>query len=239
MFDYDAEMRFYQPRFRAAWGIRRLDRVLDVGCGGGQTTRDAARDAAPGVVLGVDVSERMLAHARRRTAEENVSYLLADASAYEFQRYDVGISRFGVMFFGDPAAAFANLRRACARIVLMVWQPRAENEWARAIPAALGGTFRDDSPFTLGDRERTRTILAGAGFSEPTFTAVREPIYYGPDVQAAYGNVLQLHEPQNLLAALSPADADRGRAALRETLAAHHTGAGVLFDSAAWIIEAE
>ena len=72
----------------------------------------------------------------------------------------------------------------------------------------------------------------------PAFTAVREPIYYGPDVQAAYDNVLQLQEPQNLLAELSPAAADRARAALRETLGAHDTGDGVLFDSAAWIVEA-
>ncbi|NUR93752.1 MAG: class I SAM-dependent methyltransferase [Kribbellaceae bacterium] len=235
MFDYEAEMRFYQPRFRAACGVRAGDRVLDVGCGGGQTTRDAGQDAAPGFVLGVDVSERRLAQAPRL---ENVHYLVADAATYEFERFDVGISRFGVMFFADPVAAFANLRRACGRIVLMVWQPRMENEWARVIPAALGGAFRDDSPFSLGDRERARDILTAAGFAEPTFTAVREPVYYGPDVRTAYDNVLQLHEPRKLLAELEPAAAERGREALREILAAHDTGDGILFDSAVWIIEA-
>src|SRR5690242_6735501 len=131
-------MRFYQPRFRAACGVRAGDRVLDIGCGSGQTTRDAALDAAPGVVLGVDISENRLAQAPRLA---NVSYLLADAATYEFERFDVGISRFGVMFFADRVAAFSNLRRACGRIVLMVWQPRVENEWARVIPAALGGAF--------------------------------------------------------------------------------------------------
>ncbi|HWD81336.1 MAG TPA: class I SAM-dependent methyltransferase [Kribbella sp.] len=239
MFDYDAEMRFYQPRFRAACGVRPGDRVLDIGCGSGQTTRDAGRAAAPGAVLGVDVSESRLALARRSTALENVSYLLVDASTYEFDGFDVGISRFGVMFFDDPAAAFANLRRACRRIVLMVWQPRAENEWARVIPAAIGGAFRDESPFSLGDRDRTRDLLTTAGFAEPAFTAVREPIVYGPDVQSAYDNVLQLHEPRNLLAEADPAAAARGRDALRETLAAHDTGDGILFDSAVWIIRAE
>ncbi|HZX06101.1 class I SAM-dependent methyltransferase [Kribbella sp.] len=241
MFDYDAEMQFYRERFRAACAVRAGERVLDVGCGGGQTTRDAGRDAAPGRVLGVDVSERMLEQARRRTSEDgNIDYLLADASAHDFSTtYDVGISRFGVMFFADPAAAFANLRRACRRIVLMVWQSRAENQWAQVIPAALGGAFRDDSPFSLGDREYTRKLLTSAGFSEPTFTAVREPIYYGPDVQTAYENVLQLHEPKALLAELDPAAANRGRASLRDVLAAHDTGNGILFDSAVWIVEAE
>ena len=240
MFDYDAEMQFYRDHFRRACAVRPGDRVLDVGCGGGQTTRDAGTDAAPGTVLGVDTSERMLEHARRRTTEENVSYLLADAATYDFgTAYDVCISRFGVMFFADPLGAFGNLRRAGRRLVMMVWQPRAENEWARAVPEALGGAFRDDSPFSLGDADLTRGILTTAGFAEPSFTAVREPIYYGADVQAAYENVLQLREPQTLLAELDPVAADRARDALRDTLAAHDTGDGVLFDSAVWIVTAE
>jgi ubiquinone/menaquinone biosynthesis C-methylase UbiE len=80
VFDYDAEMRFLQGRFRAACGVRAGDRVLDVGCGGGQTTREAAADAAGGRVVGVDVSEAMLEHARRDTSDARVSYMLADAA---------------------------------------------------------------------------------------------------------------------------------------------------------------
>src|SRR3954471_8854633 len=151
MFDYDAEMRFYRSRFRDACGVRDGDRVLDVGCGGGQTARDAAADAGRGSVLGVDVSERMLEHARRQPMP-NVDYLLADAATYEFEpeSFDVCISRFGVMFFDDLVGAFTNLRRALrpgGRLVALVWQPRAENEWARVIPEAIGGTFRDASAF--------------------------------------------------------------------------------------------
>jgi SAM-dependent methyltransferase len=239
VFDYDAEIRFYRAPFRTACSVRTGDRVLDIGCGGGQTTRDAAQDAAPGSVLGVDVSERMLEQARRRTPDANVDYLLADAATYPFERHDVCISRFGVMFFADPVGAFTNLRRAARRLVMMVWQPRAENEWARVIPEALGGAFRDDSPFTLGDPGATRDILTAAGFTDATFTEVREPIYYGRDVQTAYENVLQLQEPRTLLGDLDPAAADYARAALRETLAAHDTADGILFDSAVWIVSAE
>ncbi|MGW7681541.1 class I SAM-dependent methyltransferase [Kribbella sp. NPDC054772] len=242
MFDYDAELRFYRPRFRDACAIEADDRVLDVGCGGGQTTRDAAGDAVRGSVVGVDVSERMLEHALGQSSER-VSYLLADAAAYDFGGgFDVVISRFGVMFFDDLMGAFGNLRRALrpgGRLVLLVWQPRADNEWARVIPQALGGEFRDDSPFALGGRVLTRQILTTAGFAEPTFTAVHERIYYGPDADAAYENVLRLQEPQALLAGLDTAAADRARDALRATLVAHETDDGVLFDSAAWLVNTQ
>lgn len=248
MFDYDAELRFYREHFRSACAVRPGDRVLDVGCGGGQTTRDAGADAAPGAVLGVDTSERMLDRARRRTAETNVSYLLADAASHDFGTpYDVCISRFGVMFFTDPVGAFRNLRRSCRRLVMMVWQPRVQNEWAQVIPGALGAdsastpgeVLLDDSPFALGDRGATRDILTTAGFTEQEFTAVREPIYYGPDVQTAFENVLQLREPQALLAALDPRAAERARDRLRATLAEHAARDGIRFDSAVWIVTAQ
>jgi len=84
--------------------------VVDIGCGTGLTTREAAHLAAPGCVVGVDVSERMLERARELTAADNVRYVLADAQVHPFDPagFDVAISRFGTMFFNDPAAAFAN-----------------------------------------------------------------------------------------------------------------------------------
>lgn len=115
---YDAELALYNDRLRRATGIRAPDRVLDVGCGGGQSTRDAGRVEVSGSVLGVDTSEAMLERARRRTAEEgldNVSYELGDAQVHSFQaaHFDVIMSRFGTMFFADPIAAFANLALLC------------------------------------------------------------------------------------------------------------------------------
>lgn len=247
MFDYDAELQFVRQPFRAACGVRRGEHVLDVGCGGGQTTRDAAADAGTtGRVIGVDVSERLLDQARLQTTNGTIDYLLADASVHDFgMAFDVCISRFGVMFFADPVAAFSNLRRALrprGRLVSIIWQPRSANEWARMIPAAIGvrdhSELLDESPFSLGDPDVTRTILRSAGFETVEFVPVREPLYYGPDVDTAYRNVLQLREPQALLNGLSPAAGERARSALRAMLAAHDSRDGVLLGSAAWIVRA-
>jgi ubiquinone/menaquinone biosynthesis C-methylase UbiE len=131
---YDAELLRHNERFRAATGIRPADRVLDVGCGAGQTTGDAARAATSGSVLGVDVSEQVLERARQRTAAaglHNVTYELGDAQVHRFgqRQFDVIISRFGTMFFDHPVAAFANMARAAppgARLVMLVWaEPRS------------------------------------------------------------------------------------------------------------------
>jgi SAM-dependent methyltransferase len=143
---YDAELRAHHEHLRVAYGISPGDKVVDIGCGTGLTTREAARAAAPGRVVGVDVSERMLERARQLTAAErlgNVRYELGDAQVHRFDpaRFDVAISRFGTMFFSDPAAAFANIAAALrpeARLVLVVWQRLEDNEWARAIDAELG-----------------------------------------------------------------------------------------------------
>src|SRR6202008_2182619 len=101
---YDSELRAHHEHFRAASGIKSGDAVLDLGCGTGLTTREAALAAAPGRVLGVDVSERMLERARELTTAENVRYELGDAQVHGFEpaSFDVAISRFGTMFFSDP-----------------------------------------------------------------------------------------------------------------------------------------
>src|SRR5688500_3752262 len=115
--DYDAELRMQNERLRQSYGIRPGDRVLDIGCGAGQTTRDAARLAVAGSVLGVDASAPMIERARRLTEAaglRNVEFEQADAQSHQFpdERFDVAISRFGTMFFADPVAAFSNIARA-------------------------------------------------------------------------------------------------------------------------------
>ena len=248
---YDLELRAHHEHFRAAWKIGPGDEVLDVGCGAGLTTREAGRAAAPGRVLGVDVSERMLERARLLTAAErlgNVRYELGDAQVHRFDRagFDVAISRFGTMFFADPAAAFANIAAALrprARLVLLVWQPHGRNEWAQAIDAALGDAAQpwppDLDPFSLADAEATSRLLERAGFDEIHLADVHEPVFYGHDLDAALAFVRGFQNTSAALASLSDAAAARVVERLRELLAAHHSvERGVVFDARSWVITA-
>ncbi len=248
MVTYDEELRAHNARLRAATGIRAGERVLDVGCGAGQSTREAARAAAPGRVLGIDVSAPGLERARRLTAAEgldNVSYEQADAQAHDFdpEAFDVAISRFGTMFFADPVAAFANIARALrpeGRLVALVWQRRVDNEWAVAIDDALRALTLDGSPFSLGDPEAARRLLAGAGFDDIGFEDVDEPMYFGADVAEALEWVSGFQDVSAALARFEPAARDHALERLRDTLGAHHSAdRGVVFDSRAWVISAK
>jgi ubiquinone/menaquinone biosynthesis C-methylase UbiE len=140
---YDAELRLHNQHLRAAANVQPHDLVLDIGCGTGQTTREAARAAIDGNALGIDLSAPMLERARRLSDDEglsNVTYEQADAQIHPFPsaHFDLCISRFGAMFFSDPAAAFTNIGQAVrsgARLVLLVWQDHDRNEWATATPS--------------------------------------------------------------------------------------------------------
>jgi SAM-dependent methyltransferase len=248
---YDLELRAHHEHLRAAYGISAGEEVLDIGCGTGLTTREAARAAAPGRVVGVDVSARMLERARQLTAVErldNVRYELGDAQVHRFERagFDVAISRFGTMFFSDPAAAFANIAAALrprARLVLLVWQPHEDNEWARAIDAALGDAARPPQPgadpFSLGDAEATAGLLQGAGFEDVRLEDVHEPVFYGDDLDAALAVVRGFQDTRAALAGLSDSEAARTVERLREMLAAHYSDErGVVLDSHSWLITA-
>ena len=249
---YDAELRAHHEHLRAAYGISPGDEVLDIGCGTGLTTREAAHAAAPGRVIGVDVSERMLERARELTAAErldNVRYELGDAQIHRFDPagFDVAISRFGTMFFSDPVAAFTNIAtdlRPDGRLVLLVWQRREHNEWAQAIDAALGDAAQPPQPgadpFSLGDAETTARMLEGAGFEGVRFTDVHEPVLYGHDIDAALQFVRGFQDTSAALATMSRGDAARAVERLRETLVAHYSDErGVVLDSRSWLITAQ
>jgi SAM-dependent methyltransferase len=198
--------------------VRPGERVLDVGCGAGQTSLQAAEAGA--YVLGVDVSAEMLERARERVP--GVEFVLGDAQTHPLERgsFDAAISRCGLMFFSAPVAAFTNIRRALrpgGRLVALVWQGYARNEWATALGVS-------PEPFSLADPETTRGLLERAGFRGIGFEDVHEPVFYGADVDAAF-------EWARPFAAL-------GDEELREILAAHATADGVFFDSRAWIVSA-
>jgi SAM-dependent methyltransferase len=251
---FDVSVARYQRRFFETAAIAAGDRVLDIGCGNGETTRDAARLAAPqGSALGVDLSSRMIEQARRRAAEQgigNARFEQADAQIHPFdeQAYDVAISRTGAMFFGDPVAAFRNIARALrpgGRLALLVWQTLAQNEWVSEFRQALGAGRPlpapppdAPGPFSLADPDRVRTILSAAGFSDVTFENANELMYFGADADDGYGFVRGLGFTEFMLRDLDDDARTRALAALRATIVAHDTGDGVLYPSATWIIGA-
>jgi SAM-dependent methyltransferase len=248
---YDAELSAHHEHLRAVLRISRGDEVVDIGCGTGLTTREAARAAAPGRVVGVDVSAGILERARQVTAAEgldNVRYELGDAQVHRFDPagFDVAMSRFGTMFFADPAAAFANLAAALrprARLVLLVWQRHDDNEWARAIDAALGDAAQPAQPgmdpFSLGDVEATAGLLEGTGFDDLHFAAVHAPVLYGHDLDAALAFVMGFQDSKAALATLSDDTAARAVERLRTMLSAHYRDKrGVVLDARSWLITA-
>lgn len=238
MFDYDAELRRYQQRLRAATDVRPDDHVLDIGCGAGRTTREAARTATRGSALGVDISAAMVERARELAdGLDNVRFEQADAQVHPFpaDHFTLGVSRFGTMFFADPVAAFTNIRRGLrpgARLVQLVWQAADRQDWVVAINRALDSPPPVGGPFSLADPATVEEILTGAGFTDVQVTDVREPVYYGPDPDTAAEAVLVLRMVRD-----SPA-AEHALDRLRPVMAAHATDDGVWFDSRAWLVTA-
>lgn len=241
---FDATVARYHEPFLDAAALGADEHVLDIGCGTGQTTRDAARRA--GEVLGVDLSKRMIDLARRLAADEgvpNARFVVADAQVYPFPPADVAISRTGAMFFGDPVAAFANIGRALrpgSRLVLLTWQAPERNEWLPAFATALTGgrppAAAGPGPFSLADPARVQGLLAAAGFVDVRLEPRHEPMWFGPDPDDAHDFVLGL-----LGWMLDGRDASaraRAEAALRTSVQEHHGPAGVQYDSAAWIVTA-
>jgi SAM-dependent methyltransferase len=251
MFDYDAELSRYHQRLRMVIDIGPSDHVLDIGCGSGQTTREAGRAAVSGSALGVDLSAPRLAEARRLTAAEgphNVSFELADAQVHPFPpaHFTLAISRLGTMFFADPVAAFTNIARALrpgAPLIQLVWQHRHRQEWDTAIRDALGDRSTPPAagpgdPFSLASPATVETILGKAGFTGVQFSDVHESVYYGPDARAARNVVLRLQVARDLLAEHDATQTKQALDRLHTILTEHDTGDGVWFDSRAWIITA-
>lgn len=250
-YDFDRSVAPYHQRLFAAAGISPSERVLDIGCGTGQTTRDAARAADDGSALGVDLSSAMLDVARRRAAEEGLTNALfeqVDAQIHPFasRAFDVAISRTGAMFFGDPVAAFSNIGRAlrpAGRLALAAWQPLAQNEWIREFSGALAaGRDRPappadaPGPFALSDPDRVRAVLTDAGFVDIDLDATSAGMWFGNDADEAHQFVLGLLGW--MLEGLDDVGRARALEALHATTSAHTTADGVIYESGAWTIRA-
>lgn len=247
---FEASLASYQPAFIEAAAIKPGDRVLDIGCGTGVSTRAAAAAAHAGHALGIDLSAQMIDVARRLADQAglaNITFEQGDAQIHPFtaEAFDVVVSRTGTMFFGRPEAAFANLARSLrpgGRLVLLVWQPADQQEWIGEFTRALLGRTPPappadaPGPFSLGDPARVRSVLGTAGFTDVSLTSVTEPMAYGRTVEEAHGFVLGL-----LGWMLQGQDEQRRAAAidaLRRTLTDHLTADGVHFGSAAWLVTA-
>jgi SAM-dependent methyltransferase len=161
--------------------VRAGERVLDVGCGCGDTTLAlGALVKATGAVCGVDVSATLLERARARAAGlGQLRFLEADAAVHRFEApFDLVFSRFGVMFFADPTAAFANLRKALSargRLGFVCWRTFRENPWAsvpvevvRSVLTNAPGISDDDGPgpYAFADRDKVEGMLVNAGFRD-------------------------------------------------------------------------
>jgi SAM-dependent methyltransferase len=258
--DYaDTNEALFAPFGQAMFDAARLqpgESVLDVGCGSGTSTTEGAERVAPsGRVLGVDISAAMLEPAPRRVTEaglDNVEFLQADAQVHPFDEdsFDAVISRFGLMFFENPQAAFGNLARALrpdGRLAFVCWQHPTKSEWVAtalgALVTLLGrvpdlGPPGAPGPFAFDDGDRLTRLLTVGGFHEVTVESVTRPVRIGHDLDDAVGFVMSLPQAQQVFAD-APDDA---MAAAVTTLRAAYTPyagpSGVVMDAAAWLVAA-
>ncbi len=250
---HDRAVSGFTARLADGARIAEDERVLDIGCGNGETTRDAARAATRGRVVGIDLSGAMLARARSTAAAEgvtNIEFVRGDAQVYPFARgsFDVAVSRFGSMFFSDPVAAFTNVAaaiRSGGRLALMAWRPLAECEWfseigralslGRPVPTAPAGA---PGPFGLSDPDFTRGVLDRAGFVDVVFEPVDAEFEPGSNADEAFAFVSETTFSRLMLDGLDADDVARALDELRSTLAAHDTGDGVKFGASAWLVTA-
>ncbi|WP_327287088.1 class I SAM-dependent methyltransferase [Streptomyces sp. NBC_01198] len=249
--DYDAVNSGFNEALFAAARVADEDRVLDIGCGNGQVTRLAARRAPWGRALGIDLSAPILQRARATAVVEDVTnaeFAQGDAQVHPFPDagFDVAVSRFGVMFFADPVAAFSNVHRALrpgGRLVFLCLQAMERN----GIGAVLGQVARRYAPpdapaadlagaFSLAERDTVAALLDRAGFHDVAATGVEAPQVWGRDAAAA-ARFLSGWGPVRALCAAEPSP-DAVRKVIQEALAGHETPEGVRLTGAAWLVTA-
>ncbi|MGN5385966.1 class I SAM-dependent methyltransferase [Streptomyces sp. INR7] len=243
---------FNEPLLAAA-SIRPAEHVLDIGCGAGATTRLAARAATQGHAAGLDLSGPMLERARAVAAEEgiaNISFEHGDAQVHELPRaaFDVAMSRFGIMFFSDPVAAFANIASALrpgGRIAFLSPAEPEGNEWLTALAALkdilpIGGFGAVGGPgmFSLADPDDATGLLHRAGLRNVRAEHIQASGIWGRTALEAADFLLDSGPGRHLLSSVDPATQARARRRLTEDLGAHETGGAVRLRSTGWLLTA-
>ncbi|GAA3503407.1 methyltransferase domain-containing protein [Streptomyces prasinosporus] len=244
---------FNEPLLDAA-GITADHSILDVGCGSGQTTRLAALRAPQGRALGLDLSGPMLAEARALAEREgvaNVSFTQGDAQVHPFEAnvFDVAISRYGVMFFADPVAAFGNVGRALrpgGRLAFVCPADAALNDWVAAMASLRGflpvGDFgRAGSPgmFSLASPDRVRDVLTAAGFTGITVNRTQAHGVWGRGAADAAEFLLGTGPGRHLMEKADTTVRVRAHRTLTDHLRDHEAADGtVRLRSTSWLVVA-
>jgi SAM-dependent methyltransferase len=234
-------------------------RALDIGCGCGNQTLALARQiGAGGHITGVDISEPMLALARQRAGDAGsdaagVEFLLADASSHAFApgSFDLLFSRFGVMFFADPTAAFRNLRQAArpdARLLFSCWQAPALNAWIslpmrvalRHVSAPPKPDPHAPGPFAFADPARIGQILGDAGFGDIECQPWQTALCFaeGDSAEDATRKLVQAGPVGVLLADLTPDAMEAALLEMTEAFAPSFRDGKLMMDSAIWLVSA-
>jgi SAM-dependent methyltransferase len=236
-------------------GVKPGEQVLDVGCGCGQTALELAqRVGSSGSVVGIDISQPMLARAHERQQElglKNLEFLQADAQTYAFarERFDLIFSRFGVMFFDNPAVAFANLRtalRSTGWLCFLCWQTLEKNEWARVPFLAATRHVQPPTPpapdapgpFAFANPDRVRRLLETGGFKDVSCESYEAELSMGGarTVDEAVEFSLEIGPIARLLGNADMELRTRVAQAVREALIPYVSQHGVSLRGAAWIV---
>ena len=230
------------------------ERILDIGCGAGQSTLALASAVGPtGLALGLDISRPLLSVAEGRAREaglDQARFVEADAQihAFESKAFDGVYSRFGVMFFADPIAAFTNIRKALkpgGRLAFVCWRSHAENVFmslpaqsvAHLLPPSPPPVPNAPGPFAFADGDRLKGILEAAGFSAVTLTPHDQKIGSG-DLEQTLATSLKVG-PLGAVLRENPDKQEAVIAAVRAALAPHEGPDGVKLPSATWNVSAQ
>jgi SAM-dependent methyltransferase len=227
------------------------DRVIDVGCGCGATSRDLAEAVGPcGHVLGIDVSPPLLARARQQSVLPHLEFLEADAQTERLPGdRDLIFSRFGLMFFQDPGAAFSNLAGALrprGRLTFVCWRRFEENPWLHVpfsvardvLPAAPVPPATGPSPFAFADPAGLEQLLRAAGFRSVDIERTDQSVVLGRDLTSATAFAMHTGPVGRGLAGADAATrAEVGRR-ISAALSAHAQPEGIRVPGSAWVVTA-